>query len=148
MTSYSTDVDAVGTLITTEFGGPPQLQPAGVPNFQGYGAKGQGLTEVYPYLYNPTVDVPPQDEAEGGLALQEQEWVAEVEYIESVDPLLLAGADIGPEVVFENPLDTVSENDGVIASDNTFTVFTNGDASGPDEANIPTDIGEDVAHDE
>jgi len=110
MTTYSTDVDAVGTLLTTEWGNPPQLQPAGVPNFQGYGASGQGIEEVYPYLYNPTVDVPPLDESEGGLNLQEQEWVGEVQYLQAADPKYLAGANITADVPFENPLDTLNEN--------------------------------------
>lgn len=147
MATYSTDVDASGTLLTTEWGNPPQLQPAGVPNYQGYGATGQGVEEVYKYLYDPTDNVPPQDEAEGGLALQEQEWVQEVVYLEDVDPEFIEGGDIGPEVVFENPLDTVDEN-ATIASDETFTVFTDGDASGPDESNIEVDIGDEPAQDE
>jgi hypothetical protein len=116
MTTYSTDTDAVGTLLTTEWGNPPQLQPAGVPNFQGYGASGQGLEEVYPYLYNPTVDVPPLDESEGGLALQEQEWVGEVQYLQEEDPEFLEGADITEDVVFENPLDTLSAADTSLAA--------------------------------
>jgi hypothetical protein len=110
MTTYSQDTDAVGVLITTEFGGPPQNFPAGVPNFQGYGTSGQGVEAVYPYLYNPTVDVPPTDESEGALDLQEQEWVGEVQYLQENDPQFLTGADITADVVFENPLDTVNAN--------------------------------------
>jgi len=116
MTTNSTDTDAVGTLLTTEWGNPPQLQPAGVRNFQGYGAKGQGIETTYPYLYDPTDNVPPLDESEGGLALQEQEWVGEVEYLQANDPQFLAGADITADVPFENPLDTLSAADTSLAA--------------------------------
>ncbi len=106
----SIDTDAVGTLITTEWGNPPQLQPAGVPNFQGYGGTGiavQGVEAVYPYLYNSGVDVPPVDET-NPLELQEKEWVEQVDYIEANDPDLLNQENVSStEVVFENPLDTV-----------------------------------------
>jgi hypothetical protein len=118
-----TDTDMSGTLITTEFGG-PVVRPG---NPQLY-----NLKPVYPGIYNPAF-TPPPDQSEGGLALQEQEWVQEIEYLEAVDPDFLTGADIGTEVVFENPLDTLTENDSELPSDNTFTVVT---------ADLETDIAE------
>ncbi len=110
MTTPSTDIDMSGTLITTEWGNPPQLQPAGVDNYQGYGASGQGVEKVYKYLYDPTDNVAPLDESEGGLDLQEQEWVGEVEFIEQADPEFIEGGDITGDVIFENPLDTLNKN--------------------------------------
>jgi len=100
--TYSTDTDAVGVLITTEFGGPPVAT----------GLDGYKLKNVYPYLYNPTVYVPPLDQSEGALALQEQEWVGEIQYLDSVDEAFLDGGEIGADVVFENPLDTVADTTG------------------------------------
>ena len=111
MTTNSTDTDMSGTLLTTEWGNPPQSQPAGVDNYQGYGATGQGIEKVYKYLYDPADNVPPLDESEGGLALQEQEWVGEVEFIQQADPEFIEGGDITGDVVFENPLDTLSDAD-------------------------------------
>jgi hypothetical protein len=70
---------------------------------------GQGLQNVYPYLYDPTDFVPPTDESEGALSLQEQEYIGEVQYIQENDPSFLSG-EITQDVVFENPLDTLNEN--------------------------------------
>ena len=111
MTTNSIDTDMSGTLLTTEWGNPPQSQPAGVDNYQGYGATGQGIEKVYKYLYDPTDNSAPLDESEGGLALQEQEWVGEVEYLQEADPEFIEGGDITGDVVFENPLDTLSAAD-------------------------------------
>src|ERR1700723_2861397 len=96
---YPTDVDMTATLITTEFGGPAKT-PSNAAQPQAY-----NLAAVYPGMYNPAF-TPPQDESEGGLALQEQEWVEEITYLEDMDPDE-AFADVGNEVVFENPLDTL-----------------------------------------
>jgi hypothetical protein len=109
MTTPSIDTDMSGTLLTTEWGNPPQSQPAGVDNYQGYGATGQGLQKVYKYLYDPADNTAPLDESEGGLALQEQKWVGEVEILQQADPAFLTG-EIVADVVFENPLDTLNEN--------------------------------------
>ena len=107
MTTNSTDTDMSGTLLTTEWGNPPQSQPAGVDNYQGYGATGQGIEKVYKYLYDPADNVPPLDESEGGLALLEQEWVGEVEFIQQVFQAQgafgagkLAGLENGQDVLF------------------------------------------------
>ena len=123
---YPTDTDMAGTLITTEFGGP--VKTAGNPQLY-------DLAPIYPGMYDPDF-TPPTDESEGGLALQEQEWVEEIEYLEDVDPDI-AFADVGSEVVFANPLDTLGPTaDADKLSDSTDTVVV---------ADLPTDVGEDVS---
>jgi hypothetical protein len=106
MTTPSIDTDMSGTLITTEWGNPPQSQPAGVDNYQGYGLG--GLQQVYKYLYDPADNTAPLLESEGGLAAQEQKWVGEVQILQQADPAFLAG-EIVADVVFENPLNTLNE---------------------------------------
>jgi hypothetical protein len=69
-TPNSTDIDAVATLITTEFGGFSQYNAYQVKN-------------IYPYLYGP--DNPPSD-LTTALAEQEAEWVDEVAFINENDP--------------------------------------------------------------
>jgi len=108
MTTPSIDTDMSGTLLTTEWGNPPQLQPAGVDNYQGYGAANQGVEKVYKYLYDPADNVAPLLESEGGLGAQEQKWVGEVQILQQADPAFLAG-EIVADVVFENPLNTLNE---------------------------------------
>lgn len=85
----SIDTNASGTLITTEFGGPPQLFPANVPNYQAY-----QVSNVYPMLYSGTAS-PPFPYNMSPLAQQQYWWNKEVAYLQANDPLLVGVESTG-----------------------------------------------------